>query len=335
MRKEDVISKTPQATLLGVWVALFAALATAPYARGQIWSLSREQLIHYTAQNPFDRFPDGRPKVPDALLEKMKEMSAEEITIARHGFTQQFVDGMQILSPGKNMVGRAMTLQLMPLRPDVGDVIQADRTQKGLGRLSHQTALDMLQSGDVFVCDAFGNLDAGGIVGDNLAHFIWTTTHAGFVIDGAIRDLNGISEFGMGGYFRGAVPPAIRNIMVTGINIPVRIGHTTVMPGDVVFGDREGVFIIPPQYVQELVDEAEITHVHDEWTKKKFAEGGGGKYKSTDIYGRPHDPALIKEYEDYLKSKVGAEKYAAYQKRMQQQPQGGRGGRGGGRGQQQ
>jgi len=111
--------------------------------------------------------------------------------------------------------------------------------------------------------------------------------------------------------------------MVTGINVPVRIGNTTVMPGDVVFGDREGVFFIPPEFVQELVDDAEITHVHDEWTKKKFAEGGGGKYKSSDIYGRPRDPALIKEYEEYLKAKIGPEKYAAYQKRSRQQPQGG------------
>jgi regulator of RNase E activity RraA len=320
------------------WLPLCAALlwtVLAPAARGQIWSLTREQMIHYTQQNPFDRFPDGRPRVPDSLLEKVREMSSEEITIARHGFTQQYIDGMQILSPGKTMVGRAVTLQLMPNRPDIADVIQADRQAKGMGRVSHQSALDMLQKGDVFVCDAFGNLDAGGIVGDNLANFVWTTTKEGFVIDGAIRDLKGISEFGMPGYYRGAVPPAIRNIMVTGINIPVRIGHTTVMPGDVIFGDNEGVFAIPPQYVQELVDEAEVTHVHDEWTKMKFAEGGGGKYKSTDIYGRPHDPALIKEYEDYLKSKIGPEKYAAYLKRQQAQPpaQGGRGGRGG-RGQQ-
>ena len=106
--------------------------------------------------------------------------------------------------------------------------------------------------------------------------------------------------------------------LVTGINVPVRIGKVTVMPGDVVLGDREGVYFIPPHLVQEIVDEAQITHVHDEWTKKKFAEH---KYKSTDIYGRPHDPALIKEYEDYLKSKVGPQAYEAYQKRMQQQQQ--------------
>ncbi len=79
----------------------------------------------------------------------------------------------------------------------------------------------------------------------------------------------------MNGYFRGAVPEAIRNVMVSGINVPVRIGHVTVMPGDVVLGDSEGVYFIPSHLVQDIVDEAEITHVHDEWTKKKFAEGQG------------------------------------------------------------
>ena len=314
-------------TLAGMLGGIFAVVTITPPAHGQIVSLSREQMLNYTSQNPYERFPDGRPKVPDALLEKVKAMSAEEVlSIARRGFANQYVGGFRILSPGKTMVGRAMTLQLMPLRPDVADVDQADRKAKGLGRLSHQTALDMLQLNDVFVVDAFGNLNAGGVVGDNLAYYIWKTTKVGFVIDGAIRDLTGIAPFGMGGYYRGAVPPAINNVMVSGINVPVRVGHTTVMPGDVVLGDREGVFFIPPHLVQELVDEAEVTHVHDEWTKRKFDEG---KYKSSEIYGRPTDPALIKEYEAYLKQKIGPAAYEAYQKRGQQQrqPQGQRQGR--------
>ncbi len=308
--------------LAGTFAGLAAVLTIAPPVHGQIVTLSREQMIKYTAQNPYERFPDGRPKVPDALLEKVKGMSAEEvIAIARRGFPNQYADGFRILSPGKPMVGRAMTLQLMPSRPDVGDVDQAERRAKGQGRLSHQTALDMLQLNDVFVVDAFGNLNAGGIVGDNLAYYVWKTTKAGFVIDGAIRDLTGIATFGMGGYYRGAVPPAINNVMVTGINVPVRIGHTTVLPGDVVLGDREGVYFIPPHLVQEILDEAEITHVHDEWTKRKFDEG---KYKSSEIYGRPSDPALIKEYEAYLKQKIGPAAYEGYQRRSQQQrpPQG-------------
>jgi regulator of RNase E activity RraA len=293
-------------------LALFAL--TALIAAAQVNSLSKEQLIEYTKQNPYERFADGRPKVPDALLEKLRAMSAEELlSIARKGFANQYVDGFQIINPSKNLVGRAMTLQLMPSRPDVADVDQAKwRAAHNGARLSHQTAIDMLQKGDVFVVDAFGNANAGGIVGDNLAYYVWKTTGNGFVIDGAIRDLNGIAPTGMGGYYRAAVPDAIRNVMVTGINVPVRIGHATVLPGDVVIGDREGVYFIPPHLVQDLVDEAEITHVHDEWTKKKFDEG---KYTSSQIYGRPTDPALIKEYEAYLKSRVEPRIWERYSKR--------------------
>lgn len=310
----------PQAVFAGapLWAAALACLFSAGLAQAQVFTFSRDQLIKYTAQNPFERFPDGRPKVPDELLEKMKAMSSEEILgIVRRGYANQYADGFRILNPGKTLVGRAFTLLLLPSRPDVSEVDQKEWAAKGMGRLSHQTALDMLQKGDVFVADVGGNLNAGGIVGDNLAYYIWKTTGTGFVIDGAIRDLQGIATFGMPGYFRGAVPPAINNVMVAGINVPVRIGNVTVMPGDVVFGDREGVFFVPPHLVKEIVEQAEITHLHDEWTKKKFDEG---KYKSSEIYSSPRDPALIAEYEQFLRERLGPKAYEEYKKRRPQRP---------------
>jgi len=303
------------ALALGVWV--FAAGA----ARAQIFTLTREELIKYTAQNPYERFPDGRPKVPDALLKEFENMSSEEVMGAGGGAPGRpgsvtFVSGFQVLNPGKKLIGRALTLQLMPVRQEVAQVDAEEWKKKGnVVPLTHQSALDLLQPGDVFVVDAGGNVDAGGIIGDNLAYYIMKTAGTGFVIDGAIRDLEGIASLDLAGYFRAAVPPAIRGLMVTGINVPVRIGNATVMPGDVVFGDREGINFIPPHMVQRLVDEAKITHIHDEWTRMKFAEG---KYKSTDIYSRPRDPKLIKEYEEYLKQKLGAAAYEAYRKRQAQ-----------------
>ncbi|HEY3442243.1 MAG TPA: dimethylmenaquinone methyltransferase [Paludibaculum sp.] len=295
---------------------LAAVLAAATPSLAQINNLSREEMIRYTAQNPYERFADGRPKVPDTVLNQMKEMSAEEFIGVGSRGSIHYADGFQLLSPGKRLIGRAFTLQLMPIRTEVADVDTAAWKEKGNPlMLNHQSAIDMLQPGDVFVVDAGGNTDAGGIVGDNLAYYVWKKTGAGFVIDGAIRDLEGITPFGMAGYFRAAVPPAIRGLMVTGINVPVRIGKVTVMPGDVVFGDREGVSFVPPNQVQNFIDTAVITHIHDEWTKRKFDEG---KYKSSDIYGRPRDPELIKEYEEYLRQKLGAEKYEAYKKRQGQ-----------------
>jgi 4-hydroxy-4-methyl-2-oxoglutarate aldolase len=303
---------SPQA-LIAAAVLATALIPTA--AQAQILTLSREQMIKYTSLNPYERFPDGRPKVPESLLQKLRDMSAEEFwPIARRGFANQYADGFQILHPEKFLIGRAFTVQFLPIRQDVTDVYAADQKAKGVSLpFNHQSAIDMLQEGDVFVADVMGQTAAGGIIGDNLAYYIWKTTKRGFVIDGAIRDLDGIHPFDMGGYFRAAVPPAINNVMVSGVNVPIKIGQAVVMPGDVVFGDREGVYFVPPHLLQELVDDAHITHIHDVWTKKKFDEG---KYKSTDIYGRPHDPALIKEYEDYLKAQIGAEAYEAYQKRM-------------------
>jgi regulator of RNase E activity RraA len=294
-------------------ISLIMLIATSS-ASAQVFSFNKEQMIRYTSQNPFERFPDGRPKVPDSLLEKLKDMSAEEILgLNLRGYRNQWEAGWQVLHPDRLLIGRAFTLQLMPLRPDVSEVDQADR--RGQLRLSHQTAIDMLQKGDVLVVDAAG-AQFGGIIGDNLAYYIMKKTGAGFVIDGAIRDIRGIAPFQMAGYYRAAVPPAIHDLMVTGINIPIRIGNATVLPGDVVFGDPEGVYFIPPGQVQDLVDEAEITHIHDDWTKKKFDEG---KYVSTDIYSRPHDAALLAEYEAYLKEKLGAQRYDAYVKRRQGQ----------------
>jgi 4-hydroxy-4-methyl-2-oxoglutarate aldolase len=292
----------------GLFLLLIALMGCRMEAQGQIFTLSREQMLKYTAQNPFDRFPDGRPKVPDTVLEQLKDMSSEEFMGAgRSGSapgsvqSSQYTDGWQILHPGKKLIGRAFTLQLMPVRPEISTVDAEEWKAKGNTMvLNHQSALDMLQPGDVFVVDAGGDSSGGGIVGDNLAYYIWKKTGAGFVIDGAIRDLEGISQWDMAGYFRMAVPPAIRGLMVTGINVPIRIGTTTVMPGDVVFGDREGVTFIPPQNVKSLIEAAQITHIHDEWTRKKFDEG---KHKSTDIYSRPSDPALLKEYEEFLKQR--------------------------------
>jgi len=124
---------------------------------------------------------------------------------------------------------------------------------------------------------------------------------AGLVVDGAVRDLDGISEMEMPAYFRAVHPSYLTNVIITGINVPIHIGNATVMPGDLVLGDSEGVYFIPPALVQQVVDNADVVHIHDEWTRKKFDEG---KYKSRDIYGSPTDPALKKEYEEYLKKRL-------------------------------
>lgn len=280
------------------------ALLTPALAPAQLFTMTKEQLTDFTPKNPFDRFPDGRPKVPDSIIERAKNMSSEEVwaVLPGKGFRNQFADGFHINHPEMKLAGRAFTVQFMPMRPDVDGVLNAEAKANGISRLGNQYALDMLQPGDVVVVDLFGKKEGGTLVGDNLFYYIMKTTKsAGMVVDGSIRDLEGISEMKMPAYFRHADPTPIGNVMLTGINIPIRIGGVTVMPGDLVVGDREGVYFIPPQVAKDVVDNADIVHIHDEWTRKKFDEG---KYKSSDIYGSPHDPALKKEYADYLKKRL-------------------------------
>jgi 4-hydroxy-4-methyl-2-oxoglutarate aldolase len=285
--------------LLSLCVLIFPSTALA-----QLVSFSKRELIDYTAQNPFDRLPDGRPRVPDALMERARDLSSEEVwaVLQAKGFNNQYADGFQVLHPGKPMVGRAFTVQFMPFREDVDNVAQAKAKQNLGKRLFNQTAIDMLQPGDVLVVDLFGKKVGGTIVGDNLFFYVNQATHGGgLVVDGSVRDLDGISEIDMPAYFRAVDPTPIGNVMLTGINTPIRIGNVTVMPGDLVVGDREGIYFVPPQFVQEVLDKADETHIHDEWTKKKFAEG---KYKSSEIYGSPSDPKLQQEYQEYLKKRL-------------------------------
>ncbi len=287
-----------------VLVALLGVLFVPGFASAQVISFSKQELTDYTAQNPFDRLRDGRPKVPDELIERARGLSAEEVwaVLQEKGYNNQYADGFQVLHPGKTMVGRAFTVQFMPLRSDVEDVTKAKAKEHGLSKLTNQTAIDMLQPGDVLIVDLFGKKVNGTIVGDNLFFYVMKATHSGgLVVDGSIRDLDGISEIDMPAYFRAVDPTPIGNVMLTGINVPVRIGGVTVMPGDLVVGDREGIYFVPPEFVQEVLDHADETHIHDEWTKKKFDEG---KYKSSEIYGSPSDPKLQQEYKEYLKRRL-------------------------------
>ncbi len=300
MTRTAVIS-LKQMAILTLGAALLLAPATA---RAQLLTFSSQDLIDYTAQNPFDRLPDGRPDVPDDMLERARGLSSEEVwaVLEEKGFHNQYADGFQVLHPGKTLVGRAFTVQFMPERSDVDGVAKAKAKARGVPRLTNQTAIDMLRPGDVLVVDLFGKKVNGTIVGDNLFYYVMQATHAGgLVVDGSVRDLDGLLEIDMPAYFRSVDPTPIGNAMLTGINIPIRIGGVTVMPGDLVVGDREGVYFIPPQAVKDVLNHADETHIHDEWTKKKFAEG---KYKSSEIYSSPSDPKLKQEYQEYLKKRL-------------------------------
>jgi regulator of RNase E activity RraA len=325
--------------------AAFLAPMLAPTpAKAQLWTWTKDQMVEYTKAWTGDRFPDGRPKVPDALIERAKGLSSEEINVnfgaaapaapadaaaggapgggrggagagapggggrgAGGGGTPygQYTDGWQVLHPGKTMAGRVVTMAFMPARPDLDAVVNAKAREKGLPSLNNQYVMDMLVPGDVLVVDLYGKKEGGTIVGDNLFYYIMKATHGGgLVVDGGFRDLDGIAEMDMPCYYKTVHPSAIGGATLAAVNVPIRIGNTTVMPGDIAIGDREGVTFVPPQSLERIVDAADTTHVHDEWTRKKFDEGAGTKYKSSEIYSSPRDQALRDEYNAYLKKRL-------------------------------
>ncbi len=278
------------------------ALLLAGSLSAQVDGFGRDELIKYTSKNPFSRFQDGRPKVPQALIDSLHAASSEMLwgPLRRAGYNHQWAGDWDIVHPEKKLLGRAVTAVFMPVRPAVNDVIDADAKSQNLGRNHNQRVIDALQPGDVLVVDLFGKIEGGTFAGDNLATAIHAATGQGFVIDGAIRDLDGIHPLNIPIYVRGFHVSALRDVMLMGLNVPVRIGRSTVMPGDIVVGDREGVTFVPPHLVRAVVKQAKVTELHDIWTKGKLATG---KYKASELYPSPQDDALKKEYAEWLAQK--------------------------------
>jgi 4-hydroxy-4-methyl-2-oxoglutarate aldolase len=266
----------------------------------QTFGVTPGNLAAYTSENKYERFPDGRPKVPDALLNTMREMKLEVeeawSLVRSKGYTNSYEANWKVLIPEKRLIGRAFTVQFIPSRPDLQAALQKEAAAKNIAGLRNQTAIDMLQKDDVAVVDLFGKIDGGTFVGDKLAYYVNKTTGTGLVVDGALFYLNRLEASGMPAYYRGSHPSSLTNVTLSGVNVPVRIGDAIVMPGDIVLGDRDGILFIPPHLVEEVIASAKTQRLRDEWVKGKFDLG---KYKSSEIYGRPTDPALLKEFLEY------------------------------------
>jgi regulator of RNase E activity RraA len=239
---------------------------------------SREDLIELTFLNPFDRFPDGRPCVPDDLLQRMKLVTTEEAwgVLRDHGYHRQFEGNWMETHPGAITVGRAVTAQFLPHRPDYHDAVQQAGVAEGRGKIGGQNSwvIETLQLNDVMVVDIFGKVKDGTVVGDNLGTATRSRTHVGAVIDGGIRDYQGLIQLtDVNFYVRGVDPTAIADVTLAGLNIPIRIGGATVLPGDVILGTPTGIIFIPPHLVQEVVEKSEAIRVRDEFGKMRLDEG--------------------------------------------------------------
>jgi regulator of RNase E activity RraA len=291
-------------------ILCLALLAVAvPGARAQQGFFTPEDVIKYTPEWHGERFPDGRPKVPDDILDRLKRVTLEEAwaVLQQNAFMHQYEDGWLSIHPEKVLVGRALTATWMPGRPDVQKTLEEEGAK--MHRLGAMNAwpVDMLQMRDVYTCDHFGLKEGGPSIGDNVGNAIYAKSRNGIVYDGAVRDINGLDELPDFVAFVRTYDPShhygslktgkLLNSTMVSINAPTRIGHVMVMPGDVVLGRNGGVIFIPPQLAEPVVKSSEETHLRDLFGHQRLQEG---KYAAGQIDTRWTD-AIEQDYYQWLK----------------------------------
>jgi 4-hydroxy-4-methyl-2-oxoglutarate aldolase len=262
-------------------LVLCAAVLAAPVF-GQV-KMSREKMLLYTSDWKGDRFPDGRPKLPDSLLTRAVNMTVEDIWefLRSKGYNNQFESGWQALHIDKPFAGRALTAQYMPTRPDMAKAIAAEGKSEGRllggGSGTNSWPIAELQVGDVYVADGFGKVIDGTLIGSNLGNAVAARTHTGFVFDGGIRDQEENREIpNFNGFYRGYDPSAWADMELTAINAPVRIGRAVVLPGDLVLCKPEGVIFIPAILAEDAVSHAEFTSLKDDYNFELNRQGKNG-----------------------------------------------------------
>jgi len=277
------------------------------YEATKAQQISKEELIFLTPEWKGERFADGRPKVPDDILKRMKNVSQEEAwaVMKNAGYGYQVAEGWQQINPDSVLVGRAVTATFMPARPDVWGAIDA-RGKKAGKRGQNSWPVDLLVKGDVYVADQFGAHRNGPTIGDNVGNAIYAKTGNGIVYDGAIRDIEGLKEIGgFTSYFTSYDPsyhnpPGDLNTMIIGINQPTRIRTVTVMPGDVVLGKEGIVSFIPPQLAEKVVKTSEIVQLRDAFGHLRLREG---KYSAGQIDARWTDD-IEKDFSKWLNDHI-------------------------------
>ena len=238
---------------------------------------SREEIIQLTPLWKGERFPDGRPKVPQKYLDAMKDMTLEELwkPIYLKGYESQFEGDLKTLhDDGRKLIGRAVTCSFVPTRPDLHDVMFGIGAEEGRKGNYNQWVIDSLVEGDVVVADMYDKIYKGTFLGGNLTTAIKTKTKTGGgVIWGGIRDTEQMKQVpDVQVYYRGIDPTPIREFVMQSFNSITRIGKATVLPGDIVYGAGGGVLFIPAHLVQEVVEGAAKTHVKDDFGFEMIAQ---------------------------------------------------------------
>lgn len=235
-----------------------------------------EEIKALTPDWKGERSPDGRPKVAEKFLNRLKNVSMEEAWgyLRNKGYQNQYEGDWMVLRQDSVMVGRVVTAQYMPLRPDVDKLIKDKGKAEGRIGGTNSWPIDVLKDGDVYVADSYGKIVDGTLIGDNLGNAIYAKSHRGVIFYGSVRDVEGLEAIkGFNGWIKGADPSFIQQMMLTGINVPIRIGRASVLPGDVVLAKKTGTVFIPAALVEDLVLNSEFIQLRDAFGHQRLREG--------------------------------------------------------------
>lgn len=234
------------------------------------------ELIYLTSQWKGERFEDGRPKIPDAIIERAKKIGIEEAwqVLYNEGYNNQFEGNWKMVHDNVPVVGRVVTARYSPTRPDIEALIKERGKNEGRTGNTNAWPIQVLQKGDVYVAEAFGKIAQGTLIGDNLGASIFNKTGNGVIFDGAARDLSGLAQIkGFNAYVRDFHPSFLEEVVLIGLNSPIRIGGAVVLPGDLVLSEREGVLFIPAHMAEKVVATAEFIAVRDRFSKDVLKAG--------------------------------------------------------------
>ena len=300
------------------WLLVFVLIVVS--SRAQQVTLTPEQIIALTPDWKGERSADGRPHVADQVLERLKNVSIEEAWgyLRNKGYQNQFEGDWMVLYPDSPMTGRVVTAQYLPLRPDYDKIIKdKGKTENRIGA-TNSWPIDVLKNGDIYVADSYLKMADGTLIGDNLGNSIYAKSKRGVIFYGSVRDVEGLLEItGFNGWIKGQDPSYIQQMMLGGINVPIRIGRATVLPGDVVLAKRAGTIFIPSQFVEDLILNSEFVQLRDDFGHLRLREG---KYTPGQIDSQWTDeikkdflkwldskknlPMTRKELDDYMKART-------------------------------
>ena len=230
-------------------------------------TISKDELVFLTSAWKGERFADGRPKISDSLLKRAKHIMIDDAwTVLRNeGYLNQFEGGWKTVNDTP-MTGRAFTAMYMPSRPDVEKNIKERGAKEGRKGNTNSWPIDKLTKGDLYVADAFGKISGGPIMGATLANSIYSKSGNGVVFDGASRDLQEIKNIkGFNAFVRDFHPSFTEEMILMGLNTPIRIGTVMVLPGDLVIATREGVLFVPAHMAEQVVSTSEFVIRKDQF----------------------------------------------------------------------